>query len=119
MPGGRAGLAAGPASLRESLWRQWGSGGAAGGWEGWLGAGKGGWAGSSAALCGGVAGPSPYLGPEGHRGGWAARGGQELLGVGAARDGCDRAGLTGLARQCAQLSVCWRNVRQGRGAGWC
>lgn len=36
MPGGRAGLAAGPASLRESLWRQWGSGGAAGGWEGWL-----------------------------------------------------------------------------------
>jgi len=84
-----------------------------------LGAGKDGWAGSSAALCGGVAGPSPYLGPEGHGGGWAARGGRELLGVGAARDGCDRAGLTGLARRCAQLSVCWRTVRQGRGAGWC
>lgn len=46
-----------------------------------LGAGKDGWgsgrAGSSAALCGGMAEFSPYLGPEGHGDGWAARGGWE------------------------------------------
>lgn len=49
---------------------------------------------------------------------------RKVMGTGGQRgaDGsreCEKAALTGLARQRAQLSACWRPVRQRRGVGWC